>query len=257
MEIHSPAVKMVQLRKRFRLAHTPVSTLKGAVAHFRKRRYEDLWALKGIDLEVPRGETLAVIGRNGSGKSTMLGLIGKVYLPTDGTLEVNGKVAALLELGAGFHADLTGEQNVILNGVILGMREKEVRGYLDQIIQFAELEDFRDAPLRAYSAGMVMRLGFAVAIFTRPDILLIDEVLAVGDETFQAKCLREIREFQARGGTIIFVSHDMESVRSVASRVLWVSKGEIKLQGGVNEVVKAYLAESAALASRTDTSHPH
>lgn len=257
METHNPAVKMVQLRKRFRLAHTPVSTLKGAVAHFRKRRYEDLWALKGIDLEVPRGETLAVIGRNGSGKSTMLGLVGKVYLPTDGTLEVNGKVAALLELGAGFHADLTGEQNVILNGVILGMREKEVRGYLDQIIQFAELEDFRDAPLRAYSAGMVMRLGFAVAIFTRPDILLIDEVLAVGDETFQAKCLREIREFQARGGTIVFVSHDMESVRSVASRVLWMSKGEIKMQGGVNEVVEAYLAESAALASQAETSHPH
>lgn len=256
MDTQRPAVRMVQLRKRFRLAHTPVSTLKGAVAHFRKRRYEDLWALKGIDLDVMHGETLAVIGRNGSGKSTMLGLIGKVFLPTDGLLEVNGKVAALLELGAGFHADLTGEQNVILNGVILGMREKQVRGYLDQIIEFAELEAFRDAPLRAYSAGMVMRLGFAVAIFTRPDILLIDEVLAVGDETFQAKCLREIRAFQARGGTIIFVSHDMDSVRSVASRVLWMSNGETRMLGAVGDVVDAYLAESAALAGYSDNPQP-
>lgn len=240
-----PAIRLVDVAKRFRLAHHPVATLKGAVASFWKRRFEDLWALKSLTLDVPQGQTLAVVGRNGSGKSTLLGLIGRIYLPTSGCIEVNGRVAALLELGAGFHPDLTGEQNALLNGVILGMRERDVRKSLDDIISFAELEKFRDAPLRSYSAGMVMRLGFAVAVFTEPQILLIDEVLAVGDQAFQAKCLREIQRFQASGRTIVFVSHDLETVRSVSSRAIWLHEGVLRADGNPDEVVKEYLDQTA------------
>lgn len=240
-----PAIRLVDVAKRFRLAHHPVATLKGAVASFWKRRFEDLWALKSLTLDVPQGQTLAVVGRNGSGKSTLLGLIGRIYLPTSGCIEVNGRVAALLELGAGFHPDLTGEQNALLNGVILGMRERDVRKSLDDIISFAELEKFRDAPLRSYSAGMVMRLGFAVAVFTEPQILLIDEVLAVGDQAFQAKCLREIQRFQTSGRTIVFVSHDLETVRSVSSRAIWLHEGVLRADGNPDEVVKEYLDQTA------------
>lgn len=236
-----PAISLQNVRKRFRLQHHPVVTLKAAVSNFWKRSYEDLWALDGLTLDVPRGQTVAVIGRNGSGKSTLLGLIGRVYLPTSGRVEVNGRVAALLELGAGFHPDLTGEQNVLLNGVILGMREREVRRHLDQIIRFAQLEHFRDAPLRSYSAGMIMRLGFAVAVFTDPEVLLIDEVLAVGDQAFQRKCLREIRRFQDEGRTILFVSHDIETVRQVAGRVVWIHQGRVRADGAVEDVVGQYL----------------
>ncbi|MEJ5298241.1 MAG: ABC transporter ATP-binding protein [Armatimonadota bacterium] len=235
------AVRLIDVRKRFRLAHHPVNTLKGALAGFLRRRYEDLWALKGITLTVEKGETVALVGRNGSGKSTLLGLLGRVYLPTSGVVEVHGRVAALLELGAGFHPDLTGEQNVLLNGVILGMRERDVRQSLDSIIEFAELERFRDAPLRSYSAGMVMRLGFSVAVHTRPDVLLVDEVLAVGDEAFQQKCLRKIRQFQNEGKTIIFVSHDLESVRSVATRCVWLHEGLVNADGPVEPVLEQYL----------------
>lgn len=242
----APAVRMRDVRKRFRLSHHPVSTLKGAMAGLFRRRWEDLWALKGISLDIPQGETLAVVGRNGSGKSTLLGLLGRVYLPTDGEVTVEGRVAALLELGAGFHPDLTGEQNVLLNGVILGMRERDVRKSLDDIVAFAELERFRDAPLRSYSAGMVMRLGFAVAVFTQPDVLLVDEVLAVGDEAFQAKCVSQIRRFQSEGKTIVFVSHDMESVRSVATRAVWLHEGLVRADGPTDDVVGEYLRGTLA-----------
>ncbi|MCC6483805.1 MAG: ABC transporter ATP-binding protein [Armatimonadetes bacterium] len=239
------AIQLQDVSKRFRLAHHPVATLKGAVASFWKRRFEDLWALKSLSLEVPRGQTLAVVGRNGSGKSTLLGLIGRIYLPTAGHIEIHGRVAALLELGAGFHPDLTGEQNVLLNGVILGMRERDVRKSLDDIIHFAELEKFRDAPLRSYSAGMTMRLGFAVAVFTDPQILLIDEVLAVGDQAFQAKCLREIQRFQESGRTIVFVSHDLDTVRRVSGRAIWLHEGALRADGDPEAVVKEYLSATA------------
>jgi ABC-type polysaccharide/polyol phosphate transport system ATPase subunit len=245
----SPAIRLVDLKKRFRLQHHPVTTLKAAAANFWKRRWEDLWALNGVTLDVGRGQTLAVIGRNGSGKSTLLGLLGRVYLPTSGLVEVNGRVAALLELGAGFHPDLTGEQNVLLNGVILGMREREVRGHLDPIIRYAELEHFRDAPLRSYSAGMIMRLGFSVAVFTDPEILLIDEVLAVGDEPFQRKCLRQIRRFQDSGRTIVFVSHDIDTVREVAGRVVWIHEGSVRADGATDQVVGDYLEFAAQQAA--------
>ncbi len=247
MTTDTTAIELNDVRKKFRLSHHPVNTLKGAMAGFFKNHYEDLWALKGLTLDVPHGQTLAVIGRNGSGKSTLLGLLGRVYKPTSGRITVNGRVAALLELGAGFHPDLTGEQNALLNGIILGMREREVRKYLDEIIAFAELEHFRDAPLRSYSAGMIMRLGFSVAVFTQPDVLLIDEVLAVGDEAFQAKCISLIKRFQAEGRTIVFVSHDMRNVRSVAARTIWLHEGELRSDGETDSVVEEYLTAMSGI----------
>jgi ABC-type polysaccharide/polyol phosphate transport system ATPase subunit len=213
---------------------------------FRSARREVVEVLHGIDLDVKHGETVALIGRNGSGKSTLLGLIARVYLPTQGTIERNGRIAPLLELGAGFHPDLTGEENAELYGAILGMSGGEIQQKLPSIIAFGfdrpDLAAMIDTPLRNYSDGMKMRLGFAVAIHTDPDMLLFDEVLAVGDEGFQHKCYRKIEELQLAGKTIIFVSHDMHVVRQVATRVVWLHEGVIRMDGPVEEVVPAYLA---------------
>ena len=201
--------------------------------------------LHGVDLEIAHGETVALIGRNGSGKSTLLSLVARVYLPTSGSISVDGKLAPLLELGAGFHPDLTGEENAELYGAILGMTADEIREKLPGIVEFGfdrpDLAEKIDTPLRNYSDGMKMRLGFAVAIHTDPDILLFDEVLAVGDEAFQHKCYSKIEELQRAGKTIVFVSHDMHVVRQVATRVVWLHEGLIRMDGLVDEVVPAYL----------------
>jgi ABC-type polysaccharide/polyol phosphate transport system ATPase subunit len=212
----------------------------------RPRRREVVEVLHGVDLEIRHGETVALIGRNGSGKSTLLGLISRVYRPTHGTIDRDGRIAPLLELGAGFHPDLTGEENAELYGAILGMNGREIQTKLPSIIAFGfdrpDLAAVIDTPLRNYSDGMKMRLGFAVAIHTDPDILLFDEVLAVGDEGFQHKCYRKIEELQRAGKTIIFVSHDMRVVQQVATRVIWLDGGVIRMDGTVEEVVPAYLS---------------
>lgn len=207
---------------------------------FRRPRSEDIHALKGISFSVRPGETLAVIGKNGSGKSTLLGIMSRVYKPTSGKVEMNGRVSALLDLGAGFHPDLTGIENIYLNASILGLPRREVRNRLDDIIAFAELDQFIDAPIRTYSNGMVMRLGFSVAVQVDPDILLVDEVLAVGDEAFQQKCYEKVREFQHQGKTIVFVSHDLKAVRDVATRAIWLDSGDIRVDDGVESVLEAY-----------------
>jgi ABC-type polysaccharide/polyol phosphate transport system ATPase subunit len=199
-------------------------------------------ALKGIDLTIKSGEMLAVIGRNGSGKSTMLGIIGRIYKPTSGKVIVQGRVSALLELGAGFHSELTGLENIYLNGAILGIRTRDMKSKVDEIVQFSELERFIDAPLKTYSKGMVMRLGFAIAVQVDPDVLLVDEVLAVGDEAFQHKCYDKIEEFRKAGKTIVFVSHDLEAVKRVASRVVWLDQGVIRADGPAETVVAEYTA---------------
>lgn len=222
--------------------HGQGNTLKALVLSFRSPKTEELWALKGVDLSVAHGETLAVIGRNGSGKSTMLGIIGRIYKPTSGDVLVNGRVSALLELGAGFHPELTGIENIYLNGAILGIRTKDMKDKVDDIVEFSELQKFIDAPLKSYSKGMVMRLGFAVAVQVNPDVLLIDEVLAVGDEAFQAKCYHKIEEFQQMGKTIVFVSHDLEAVRRVASRAIWLDDGVIRAEGATESVLDAYMS---------------
>ncbi|MHB0913538.1 MAG: ABC transporter ATP-binding protein [Armatimonadota bacterium] len=238
------AITIRDLHKNFRVQHEKYGTLKGLVTSFWRATYEDLPALKGLDLTVSAGETLAVIGRNGSGKSTLLGIIGRVYRPTSGEVLVRGRVSALLDLGAGFHPDLTGLENIYLNASILGLPRKEVDKRLPAIISFAELDGFIDAPIRTYSKGMVMRLGFSVAIQVDPDILLVDEVLAVGDEAFQQKCYGKVRDFQKAGKTIVFVSHDMRAVREVATRVVWLDSGEVRADGNPESVVEAYLATS-------------
>jgi ABC-type polysaccharide/polyol phosphate transport system ATPase subunit len=236
------AVELQGVKKSFRLWHGRPSSIKSLALSFRRPRPEELWALKGVDLTVGRGETLAVVGRNGSGKSTLLGIVGRIYRPTSGKVIVNGRVSALLELGAGFHPELTGIENVYLNGAILGIRTRDMKSKLDDIVKFAELERFIDTPLKSYSKGMVMRLGFAIAVQVDPDILMVDEVLAVGDEAFQAKCYAKIAEFQRSGKTIVFVSHDLESVRRVASRAVWLDQGVVRADGSAQEVVDAYVS---------------
>jgi ABC-type polysaccharide/polyol phosphate transport system ATPase subunit len=249
------AVEVSGLQKTFQLQHRHAGTLKRAVLGFFSRApRESREVLHGIDLRIEHGETVALIGRNGSGKSTLLSLIARVYRPTAGSIRIDpnrGKIAPLLELGAGFHPDLTGEENLELYGAILGMTQKELKAKFDSIVAFAfdtpDLADKIDTPLRNYSDGMKMRLGFSIAIHLDPDILLVDEVLAVGDEAFQQKCYRKIEEFQRAGKTIIFVSHDMHVVRQVATRVVWLHRGVIRMDGPVQQVVDAYVkaADSA------------
>ena len=233
------------LKKSFVLQHQGGSIKRAVMGALRRRRREVVEVLHGVDLQIPHGETVALIGRNGSGKSTLLGLVARVYRPSHGTIALNGKVAPLLELGAGFHPDLTGEENAELYGAILGMTAAEVRDKLPSIVEFGfdrpDLAAKIDTPLRNYSDGMKMRLGFAVAIHTEPDILLFDEVLAVGDEAFQHKCYRKIEELQRAGKTIVFVSHDMHVVQQVATRVVWLHEGLIRQDGPVSEVVAEYL----------------
>lgn len=219
------------------------------------RRREDFWALRDVSFAVGAGETLGIIGENGSGKSTTLKLISRILDPTSGCIEVNGRVSALLELGAGFHPDLTGRENIYLNASILGFSRREIRQKVADIIEFSELERFIDIPVKHYSSGMFMRLGFAIAIHVDPDILLTDEVLAVGDEAFQRKCLEKIAELQGSGKTILFVSHSMDSIRSLCSRVLWLHQGRVQMLGSAAAVVDAYLLfvhekEAEVLAER-------
>ncbi len=234
-----PAIEVRNLSKRFRLRHSSGS-LKNLFLRRTGSAREDLLALNDVSFTVQPGETVAVIGRNGSGKSTLLGILARVYRPLSGEVVVRGRVAPLLELGAGFHEDLTGLENISLHGSILGMTRARVLEQTPAIIEFAELEHFIDTPIRGWSAGMVMRLGFSIAVHSDPDLLLVDEVLAVGDEAFQAKCYRRIAGFQEQGKTILFVSHDLEAVRRVAARVLWISDGRLRMDGPTGDVVSAY-----------------
>jgi lipopolysaccharide transport system ATP-binding protein len=246
--VSSPyAIEIEELRKTFVLQHREAGTLKRALLNaFRRYPRELREVLHGINLKIPRGQTIALIGRNGSGKSTLLSLIARVYRPTSGNIRINGTIAPLLELGAGFHPELTGLENIELYGAILGMRPEVLRARQEAIIDFAfdtpDLREKIDTPLRNYSDGMKMRLGFSIAIHTDPEILIVDEVLAVGDEAFQHKCYRKIGEFQREGKTIVFVSHDMQVVRQVAQRVIWLHHGGIRMDGTVEVVVPPYVA---------------
>jgi ABC-type polysaccharide/polyol phosphate transport system ATPase subunit len=218
-------------------------TLVNAFHRGRNKSGESFWALRGVSFAVKAGESLALIGANGSGKSTALKLISRIILPTSGTISVQGRVAALLELGAGFHPDLTGRENVSLNGSILGLSRSFIRRQMDEIVAFSELQRFIDAPVRNYSSGMLMRLGFSVATAFQPDILIIDEVLAVGDQAFQDRCLRRIRDIQENGATVILVTHDLESVRKLCQRAIWLDEGRARADGSTAEVASQYLEE--------------
>jgi ABC-type polysaccharide/polyol phosphate transport system ATPase subunit len=209
-----------------------------------RRRVETdaIWALRSVSLDVESGTTLGVIGRNGSGKSTLLKLINRVLKPDAGTVTVRGTVASLVELGAGFHPELTGRENVVINGTILGLTKKEIRARFDEIVAFSELANYIDEPVRTYSTGMYLRLGFAVAVHVDPDVLLIDEVLAVGDRPFTQKCMERMTRFKEAGKTIVLVSHDLEAVRSWCEEAVWLDQGMLRERGKPADVVDAYLA---------------
>ena len=202
---------------------------------------EAFYALRDVTFSIGHGETYGVIGRNGSGKSTVLKLIAGVTAPSEGEVRVNGSVSPLIELGAGFHPDLSGRENIDLNAIILGMSRKDIRERFDEIVEFAELRDFIDTPVKRYSSGMYMRLGFSVAIHSNPEILLVDEVLAVGDVAFQEKCLAKMDEFKQRGITIVFVSHSMDLVRKFCERVLLLEGGRLIGDGAPEEITERYL----------------
>jgi len=208
----------------------------------RAHKPREFWPLRQISFDIRRGETVGVVGQNGSGKSTLLRLIAGACYPSEGTISVRGRIAPLLALGAGFHPDMTGRECVEVNGTALGLTRDEIRDRMDQILHFAELADFLDTPVRYYSSGMLARLGFSVAVHTDPDLLLVDEVLSVGDHAFQHKCLQRIQDIRASGTTILFVSHDADTVERLCDRVLWLREGHLLRDGEPKTVLAEYLA---------------
>lgn len=235
------AVRVDHLSKKFRLYHERNQSLKSAIMRGRVSVHEDFWALKDVNFEVPTGSTFGLIGSNGSGKSTLLKCLAKIYYPEKGTISYNGRIAALLEVGSGFHPELSGRENVFLNGSILGMSKKEITRKFDEIVDFSGVEQFIDQPVKNYSSGMYVRLGFAVAINVDPDILVVDEVLSVGDAEFQEKCSRKFREFKEAGKTVVLVSHSMESVQEMCDHAAWLNHGELVAVGEAAPTIKAYL----------------
>lgn len=235
------AIKLNNVSKSFDLVREKHTSLKSSMLSMRRARTHRILGLNNITLSVAQGETLAVIGKNGSGKSTLLRVIGRVYHATSGDVEVHGRMSTMLALAAGFHPELTGRENIYFNGAILGLSAADMAGNIDKIIDFAELNDFIDSPVKTYSDGMLMRLGFSIAVETDPDILLIDEVLAVGDAEFQEKCYDRIDAFKRAGRTIVFVTHDLDAAKKVASRAVWLSAGEICADGDTAQVIGQYL----------------
>ncbi len=217
------------------------SALVGGTLFSDLRADERFEALRGVSFRVPKGKTFGIIGENGSGKSTMLKILAGISKPTTGSIDTHGRISALIELGAGFHPEISGRENVFINGIILGLTRKEIQAKYDEIVRFAELEEFIESPVKSYSSGMFMRLGFSIAINVNPDILLIDEVLAVGDASFVPKCLDKINEFRRNGKTIIFVSHDLSTVERICDEALWLKHGKVEMIGYPKRVVDAYL----------------
>ena len=237
-------IKLDGVSKRFSLHHERPRSFQEALVNLFHRRgnwREDFWALKDVSLEVYPGETLGIIGQNGSGKSTLLKLMTRVLEPTEGTIMIGGRVSALIELGAGFHPDLTGRENIYLNGSILGFTKREMDRKFDDIVAFSGLERFLDTPIKHYSSGMYARLGFAVAIHVDPDILITDEVLAVGDQEFRQKCLDQFWSFKRQQKTILMVSHDLQSVQELCYRAIWLDNGRLRAEGDPQNVVAEYL----------------
>jgi lipopolysaccharide transport system ATP-binding protein len=222
-----------------RLIHKPLEILTG-----HRLRKEKFWALKDVNFEVMPGEVIGIIGRNGSGKSTLLKILSRIVEPTEGTATLRGRTASLLEVGTGFHPELTGRENVFFNGAILGMSRREIRTKFDNIVAFSEIEQFLDTPVKYYSSGMYVRLAFAVAAHLDPDILMVDEVLAVGDAAFQEKCLNKMKEVASHGRTVFFVSHSMSSVKELCTKLIWMDHGQIKEIGDLEAVSEHYAASS-------------
>jgi ABC-2 type transport system ATP-binding protein/lipopolysaccharide transport system ATP-binding protein len=238
----SNAVDISNVSMCFNMSKEKIDSFKEYVVKFIKREImiDKFWALKDVSFTIKKGETLGIVGLNGSGKSTLLKLIAGVLKPTEGNIKTYGSIAPLIELGAGFDMDLTARENIFLNGAVLGYPRKFMKDKFDEILDFSELHEFIDVPLKNYSSGMVARLGFAIATLIKPEILIVDEILSVGDFLFQEKCEKRINELMSGGTTVIFVSHSIEQVERLCDRVVWLSKGEIKMIGGTMEVCEGY-----------------
>lgn len=249
-------MRVTHASRRFKVVHEKSRTLKELLIRRKRASYTELWALDDVSFEIRPGEAVGIVGRNGSGKSTLLKLLAGIIPPHGGTVEAGGSVASMLELGAGFHPDFTGRENVFMNGAIHGLSDRDVAERLDEIVDFAGLAEFIDMPVRTYSSGMQMRLAFAVASHVEPDIMLLDEVLAVGDEAFQRKCMGRINRFRRDGGTLVFVSHDAAAVEQVCSRALLLSKGRLIGDGPASTILEEYhrfLADETSNAQPEDT----
>jgi lipopolysaccharide transport system ATP-binding protein len=239
--VNDIAVRVENVSKSFRLYHERNQSLKSAIMRGRVSVHQDFWALKDVSFEVPTGSTFGLIGSNGSGKSTLLKCLAKIYYPEKGAISANGRQAALLEVGSGFHQELSGRENVFLNGSILGMSKKEITRKFDEIVAFSGVEDFIDQPVKNYSTGMYVRLGFSIAIHVDPDILVVDEVLAVGDAEFQEKCRQKFADFSAAGKTVILVSHSMGLVSEMCDQAAWLNHGDLLAVGPADSTIQAYL----------------
>lgn len=241
MKNSSVAVEINNMSKDFIIYADKANTLKERIVRFSNNKKEVRHILKNINLKINKGETVALIGVNGSGKSTLLKLITKIIYPTSGSIKVNGKLASLLELGAGFHPDFSGRENIYFNASIFGLTKAEIDARIDKIIEFSELGDFIDTPVRTYSSGMYMRLAFSVAINVDADIILIDEILAVGDQRFQEKCMDKMLELKKMGKTMVFVSHSKEAVEFLCDRAVWLNDGVIQEDGKTKSVLEEYI----------------
>lgn len=243
-----PAIKLENLSKRFEVvSESPRSILELLISFFsgsrpsHDREEQDLWAVKDVNLEITPGQCMGIIGKNGSGKSTLLKLIARILRPTTGRIMVRGRVSALLELGTGFHPDLTGRENVYLNASVLGLSKEDTDAHFQSVVAFSELEEFIDTPVKYYSSGMYMRLGFSIAVHVDPQILIIDEILAVGDQAFQEKCINHIYKLKQQGTTIVLVSHNLDVVRKLCTHLVWMEKGKIRAHGTAEEMIQQYL----------------
>jgi len=233
-------IKADNVHKKFRVYYDKGSSLKEKLISHKRNKYEDRWVLQGINLEIEKGDAIGLLGENGCGKSTFLKMLTRIMYPDKGSIEINGRVSSLIELGAGFHPDLSGIENIYTNASIFGLTKKEIDKQLQNIIEFSELGEFLDNPVRTYSSGMYMRLAFSVAINVNADILLIDEILAVGDANFQAKCLAKLRELKANGVTIVIVSHDTNTIASFCNKAAWINKGKVVSFGKAKDVAEDY-----------------
>ncbi len=235
------AIEVKNMTKEFKLYLDKANTLKEKLLFFSRGKKEMRTVLKNINLEIKKGETVALIGTNGSGKSTLLKLMTKIYYPTKGKVITHGKLTSLLELGAGFHPDFSGRENIYFNASIFGLSKEEIDERLNEIIEFSELAEFIDNPVRTYSSGMYMRLAFSIAINVNADILLIDEILAVGDQHFQDKCFKKLFELKNSNKTIVMVSHSLDSIKKLCNRAIWIYEGEVRMDGNCNDVINEYL----------------
>src|ERR1044071_8373052 len=242
------SIEIQSVSKRYRIGRLQ-RTFREDILEFAKRPFGrrnnneagSMWALRDVSFDVPEGEVVGIIGRNGAGKSTLLKIMSKITYPTEGNIKVRGRVASLLEVGTGFHEELTGRENVYLNGSILGMKKQEVDRHFDAIVDFSGVEQFIDTPIKRYSSGMRLRLGFAVAAHLDPDVLLVDEVLAVGDAGFQKKCINAMEGLRGSGRTVFFVSHNLAAVENLCSRGIWIDSGKLRMDGPTKDVIAAYM----------------